>query len=258
MGILSALIVGPCMAAPLAGALIYIAQSADPVLGGLALFSLSIGMGVPLLLVGVSAGHILPKVGVWMTRIKAAFGVLLIFMAIYMLDRVVSIEITQLLSAITIVISAVFIGAFSPLKAKDTALAKFFKGIGLVFFVYGMSLLIGVFVGNARFVQPLQGLSITKKVQSGSNNSFSKVTALAEITPILAQAKAQNMPVMLDFYADWCISCVELELMFEEEAVAEKLSKMRLIKVDLTDFNDDARALLKKYQVLGPACISFL
>jgi len=257
MGVLSALIVGPCMAAPLAGALIYIAQSADPVLGGLALFSLSIGMGVPLLLVGVSAGHFLPKVGAWMTRIKAAFGVVLIFMAIYMLDRVVSIEITQLLSAITIIISAIFIGAFAPLKEKDNALAKLFKGIGLVFLVYGLSLLIGVFVGNARFVQPLQGLSITNNVQHGSNNSFTKVTALAQITPILAQAKAENVPVMLDFYADWCISCVELELMFEEEAVAKKLSKMRLIKVDLTDFNDDARALLKKYQVLGPPALVF-
>jgi len=257
MGALSALIVGPCMAAPLAGALIYIAQSADPVMGGLALFSLSIGMGIPLLLVGFSAGHFLPKVGIWMNRIKAAFGVVLIFMAIYMLDRVVSIETTQALSAITVIVSAIFIGALTPLKSDAIAATKLFKGTGLVLLVYGLSLLIGVFIGNAKFVQPLQGLSSITTLQQATKNRFIKVTSIAQITPVLEQAKAERLPVMLDFYADWCISCVELEQMFEEEVVAAKLSKMRLIKVDLTDFNDDARALLAQYQVLGPPALVF-
>ncbi|MCJ8299775.1 MAG: protein-disulfide reductase DsbD, partial [Pseudomonadales bacterium] len=118
MGVLSALIVGPCMAAPLAGALIYIGQSADPVLGGLALFSLSIGMGVPLLIVGVSAGHFMPKAGPWMDGVKASFGVLLIFMAIYMLDRIVPLQVTMLLTAATLIVSAIYLGALSSLQSK--------------------------------------------------------------------------------------------------------------------------------------------
>lgn len=257
MGVLSALIVGPCMAAPLAGALIYIAQSADPVLGGLALFSLSIGMGVPLILVGLSAGHFLPKVGAWMSNIKAAFGVVLIFMAIYMLDRVVSIEVTQLLTAITTVISAVFMGALSPIKTSSSAVMKLLKGLGMLALVYGLSLLVGVFIGNAKFMQPLQGITLNKNAQQAYSTPFTKITSLAQLTPILQQAKSQGLPVMLDFYADWCISCVEIEQMFEESEVATQLAKMRLVKVDLTDFNQTARALLEKYQVLGPPALVF-
>jgi len=257
MGALSALIVGPCMAAPLAGALIYIAQSADPVLGGLALFALSIGMGVPLLLVGFSAGHFLPKAGAWMVNIKQAFGVVLILMAIYMLDRIVSIEVTQLLVAVTVIISAVFIGAFSAITSKSSKTEKFFKGLGLISLIYGISLLIGVFIGQAKFVQPLQGLTFNKTSQQKQHTAFTKVTSLAQIAPILADAQSKGIPVMLDFYADWCISCVELEQMFEEEEVALSLEKMRLIKVDLTIFDANAKALLKEYKVLGPPALVF-
>ena len=257
MGALSALIVGPCMAAPLAGALIYIAQSADPVLGGLALFSLSMGMGVPLLLVGFSAGHFLPKVGAWMSNIKAGFGVVLIFMAIYMLDRIVSIEVTQLLSAITVIFSAIFMGALAPITDSSSAIKKMLKGLGLIGLVYGLSLLVGVFIGNAKFTQPLQGLALNAGVPSVNKSPFIKVTSLNALAPILQNAKSAGLPVMLDFYADWCISCVELEQMFDEREVAAQLAKMRLVKVDLTDFNQDARALLEKYQVLGPPALVF-
>ena len=257
MGALSALIVGPCMAAPLAGALIYIAQSADPVLGGAALFALSMGMGVPLLLVGYSAGHLLPRVGVWMSTVKAAFGVLLILMAIYMLDRVVSFQTTLLLTTITIIFSAVFMGALTPLSLDSKQPAKFLKGFSLITLVYGLSLLIGVFIGNASFSQPLQGLVQNRVLQLGNQNKFIKVTSLAQMAPILLASKAEGIPVMLDFYADWCVSCAELEEMFAEQEVAAQLAKMRLIKVDLTDFNQDARALLEKYQVLGPPALVF-
>ena len=256
MGVLSALIVGPCMAAPLAGALIYIGQSADPVLGGLALFSLSIGMGVPLLIVGVSAGHFMPKAGAWMNGVKASFGVLLIFMAIYMLDRIVSIQVTMLLSAVTFIVSAIYLGALNSLQVKAANPQKLMKGTGLIFLVYGLSLMIGALAGGTNMLQPLSGI-VTSKQDDRQKNSFAKVTSLAQITPLLAQAKAQGRPVMLDFYADWCISCVEIEYMFEEREVASVLNNFSLVKVDLTEFNDEARALLAKYKVLGPPALVF-
>ncbi|EPJ56002.1 MAG: hypothetical protein OFPI_01530 [Osedax symbiont Rs2] len=256
MGVLSALIVGPCMAAPLAGALIYIGQSADPVLGGLALFSLSIGMGVPLLIVGVSAGHFMPKAGPWMNGGKASFGVLLIFMAIYMLDRIVPMQVTMLLSAATFIVSAIYLGALNSLQAKAANLRKLMKATGLIFLVYGLSLLVGALAGGTNMLQPLAGV-VTNKSDDRAKNRFEKVTSLAQIAPLLAQAKAQGRPVMLDFYADWCISCVEIEYMFEERKVASVLENFYLIKVDLTEFNDEARALLAKYKVLGPPALVF-
>ncbi|MEH6446068.1 MAG: protein-disulfide reductase DsbD [Oceanospirillaceae bacterium] len=257
MGVLSALIVGPCMAAPLAGALIYIGQTADPILGGLALFSLSIGMGVPLLLVGLSAGHLMPKVGAWMNTVKAGFGILLIFMAIYLLDRVVSIQVTMLLSAMTFICTAVYMGALNTITEQTKNVTKFIKAIGLIFLIYGLSLMIGVFVGNGNLLKPLKGLSGGAGQAQENVNNFSTVTSIAQLEPLLQQAKNQQRPVLLDFYADWCISCVEVEFMFEEPKVAKVLKNMSLIKVDLTDFNDEARELLEKYQVLGPPALVF-
>lgn len=257
MGVLSALIVGPCMAAPLAGALIYIGQSADPVMGGFALFSLSLGMGVPLILVGVSAGHLMPKVGAWMNSVKAAFGVLLVLMAIYMIDRVVSIDVTMFLTAITLILTAVFMGAFNVINNTSTTLTKLAKALSLVFLIYGLSLLIGFFIGNGNLIKPLKGLAGSAGVQTKNVNQFTKITSLDQLSPLLAQAKRQGRPVMLDFYADWCISCVELEYMLEEDEVARVLKEIRLVKVDLTDYNAEAKALVEKYQVLGPPALAF-
>ncbi len=257
MGILSALIVGPCMAAPLAGALIYIGQTADPLLGGLALFSLSIGMGVPLLLVGMSAGHLMPKAGAWMSSVKAAFGVLLILMAIYMLDRIVSLQVTMLLTAITLITSAIYMGAIARQTKEATNVTKISKAVGLIILVYGLSLLLGTFVGNGNFIQPLKGLSSEKGYKKSSLLNFQKVTSIAQLEPILKKAKLEQRPVMLDFSADWCISCVEVEFMFEEEQVTKRLVFIDLVKVDLTNFNDDSSALLEKYHVLGPPALVF-
>ena len=257
MGVLSALIVGPCMAAPLAGALIYIGQSADPVLGGMALFSLSIGMGVPLLLVGVSAGHFMPRVGAWMNTVKGAFGVLLLLMAIYMLDRIVSLEVTMILVAVTLLTVSVFMGAFEALVAAASGRVKLIKAIAVLLLVYSLSLMAGVFIGQGDFLQPLRGLAGAKSAEQGPVNKFNKVTSLAQLAPLLAQAQSNKQVAMLDFYADWCISCVELEYMLEETAVAKVLNNVMLIKVDLTDYNDDAKALLEKYKVLGPPALVF-
>ncbi|MGB1239186.1 MAG: protein-disulfide reductase DsbD [Pseudomonadales bacterium] len=257
MGLLSALIVGPCMAAPLAGALIYIGQTADPVLGGAALFSLSIGMGVPLLLIGASAGHILPKVGQWMDSVKAAFGVLLLAMAIYMLDRIVSIQVTMLLSALLLLASAVYMGALEALDKPASGWSKLRKSVALILLVYGASLLVGVLGGGKSFFTPLQSSAVQQGVAVKEKNSFNKVVSIAQLEPLLAQAQRENRPVMLDFYADWCISCVELEAMLEEPQVSAELKAFTLVKVDLTDYNQDAKALVEKYQVFGPPALVF-
>ncbi|NVK40659.1 MAG: protein-disulfide reductase DsbD [Oceanospirillaceae bacterium] len=256
MGLLSALIVGPCMAAPLAGALIYIGQSGDPVLGGLALFSLSLGMGVPLLLVGASAGKLLPKAGLWMEAVKAAFGVALLLMAIWMLDRIIPDRVTMGLTAMVLIISAVYMNALDRLPDQSGGWHRLWKGVGLMLLVYGLALMVGLFAGSRSLVYPLQGLASGQTAKASL--SFSKVTSMAQLQPMLEQAQRNGQPVMLDFFADWCVSCYELEYVtFDDERVRQALSGFQLIKVDVTANDEAARLLNREYGVIGPPALLF-
>lgn len=259
MGLLSALIVGPCMAAPLAGALIYIGETGDPVLGGMALFSLSLGMGIPLLLVGVSAGKLLPKAGVWMESVKAGFGVMLLLLAIWMLDRIISTEVTMLLTAAVLIGSAIFMHALDRLPEHAGNWLRLWKGVGVIVLIYGSSLLIGALSGNRSMVYPLQGVGLSGgPVQAGQVLPFQKVTSPVQLDQLLAEAKQQGQPVMLDFYADWCISCIELETYtFADASVQNALSGFKLIKVDVTANDADAKALNKAYSIIGPPALIF-
>lgn len=259
MGLLSALIVGPCMAAPLAGALIYIGESGDPVLGGLALFSLSIGMGIPLLLIGVSAGKLLPKAGIWMESVKAGFGVMLLLLAIWMLDRVVATEITMLLAAAVLIGSAIFMHALDRLPEHSGNWLRLWKGVGVVVLIYGSALLIGALSGNRSMLYPLQGVGVgNSQVQASTSLPFQKVTSPQQLDQLLMAAKQNGQPVMLDFYADWCISCIELETYtFADAGVQQALSGFQLIKVDVTSNDADAKALNKTYGVIGPPALIF-
>lgn len=257
MGLLSALIVGPCMAAPLAGALIYIGQSGDPVFGGLALFSLSMGMGIPLLIVGVSAGKLLPKAGAWMDSVKAGFGVVLLAMAIWMLDRIVPTQVSMLLAALLFIITAVYMGALQAVADGRSNWLRFWRGVSLVLLIYGTALLVGVLSGSHSFLKPLQGISGGVAAQQVSL-PFNKVTNEGQLDLLLAQAKQRQQPVMLDFYADWCVSCVELEeFTFKDVDVANALSGYMLIKVDVTKNDQDAKALYKRFQIIGPPALVF-
>lgn len=259
MGLLSALIVGPCMAAPLAGALIYIGQSGDPVLGGAALFSLSLGMGVPLLLVGASAGKLLPRAGVWMESVKAGFGVVLLLMAVWMLDRILATEITMLLTAVILLISAVYLHALDRLPEGSGGWHRFWKGVGLILLVYGAALLIGVMAGNRSLMYPLQGMAGSQvRAEVQNRLPFEVVTSAAELDAILAEAQSRGEPVMLDFYADWCISCIELEhVTFSDAGVQQALQPFRLVKLDVTAHDEDARALYKRFNIIGPPALIF-
>ncbi len=257
MGLLSALIVGPCMAAPLAGALIYIGQTGDPLLGGMALFSLSMGMGVPLLVVGASAGRLLPKAGGWMDGVKAFFGVMMLALAIWMMDRILPTQITMLLAAMLLIISAVFMGALDRLPENVSGWRKLLKGSGVLGLLYGVVLALGVFAGSQSFLHPLQGLVAGGSVQE-KKLPFNVVTTSGQLDLLLAQAQQAGQPVMLDFYADWCISCVELEeFTFKDAGVMQSLAGFMLIKLDLTSNDEEAKQLYKRFNVIGPPALIF-
>lgn len=253
MGVLSALIVGPCVAAPLAGALVYIGQTGDPILGGAALFSLSLGMGVPLIIIGTSAGKLLPKAGHWMVHIKAGFGVIMLLMAIWMLDRIVPPTMTVLLVSAVLIISSIYLKALDRLPEGSLGWLKLGKGFGVLMLIYGTSLLVGVAAGNASLLKPLAGVVTGSATSASSLLPFAKVTSLDQLRPLVEQARTQGRPVMLDFYADWCITCKELEsFVFVDPSVQAEFQRFTLIKVDVTANDDAAIALNKEYDLIGP------
>mgnify|MGYP003672820404 FL=1 len=253
MGVLSALIVGPCVAAPLAGALVYIGQTGDPILGGAALFSLSLGMGVPLIIIGTSAGKLLPKAGHWMVHIKAGFGVIMLLMAIWMLDRIVPPTMTVLLVSAVLIISSIYLKALDRLPEGCLGWLKLGKGFGVLMLIYGTSLLVGVAAGNASLLKPLAGVVTGSATSASSLLPFAKVTSLDQLRPLVEQARTQGRPVMLDFYADWCITCKELEsFVFVDPSVQAEFQRFTLIKVDVTANDDAAIALNKEYDLIGP------
>ncbi|WP_028487157.1 protein-disulfide reductase DsbD [Thiomicrorhabdus chilensis] len=255
MGFLSALIVGPCVAPPLAGALIYIGQTGDALLGGTALFAMSMGMGLPLLLLGTSAGKLLPRAGGWMDGVKAVFGVMLIGVAIWMAERIVPAEVTMLAWALLFIISAVYLGAFES-TAEKTGWFKLFKGFGIALALYGVMILVGLLAGSHSMFQPLkvfQGGGGSAQQQSEHLN-FKTIKSIEDLENELAKGQ----PVMLDFYADWCVSCKEMEaLTFTAPQVHAALEGVTLIQADVTANDDIDKALMKKFGLIGPPAILF-
>jgi thiol:disulfide interchange protein DsbD len=259
MGALSALIVGPCVAAPLAAALIYIGQSGDVLLGGSALFAMGLGMGAPLLLLGASAGKLLPKSGAWLNNTKAAFGVIMLAVAVWMLSRIVADAVTQFLTALLLIMPAMYLRAIDPLPADAPGWRRFVKGAGFIMLVLGVLELIGLGAGNNRLQQPLQAWSAaagTPAAEIGLN--FAAVRGPAALETHLAQAAAQHKPVMLDFYADWCVSCKEMEsYTFTDPEVRRRLADFSLLRADVTANGEDDKALLKRFNLIGPPAIIF-
>lgn len=258
MGFLSALIVGPCVAAPLAGALIYIGQTGDAVLGGTALFALSMGMGAPLIVIGTSAGKLLPRAGMWMDAVKAVFGVMMLGVAIWMLERILPATITMLLWAILLIVSAIYMGAMETLKAEATGWTKLWKGTGLVLLIYGIIIMLGVAAGSQSLFQPLKGIAAGSSQAADTHLVFKKIKGVDGLNQALADAKAQNKTVMLDFYADWCISCKEMEsLTFTDPAVHSALANTVLLQADVTANDEQDKSLYKHFKIIGPPAIIF-
>ncbi|MDF1878885.1 protein-disulfide reductase DsbD [Sulfurimonas sp. SAG-AH-194-C20] len=255
MGFLSALIVGPCVAAPLAGALVYIGQTGDAVLGGMALFSMSIGMGLPLIAVGVSAGKFMPKPGAWMTMVSAIFGVMMLAVAIWMLEKILDPSIIMVMYSILGIGFSLYLGVFE----KDH---HFFKhSVAMIIFIYSVSLFIGFLAGSSSMTKPLGFLNQPSVVQTTGVSaqkelSFSVVNSIEELDALLAKNKGKK--ILLDFAADWCTSCKELEeITFADSAVKQKMSEFVLIRADVTKNTDKEKALSKKYGVFGPPALIF-
>jgi len=257
MGALSALIVGPCVAAPLAGALIYIGQTGDALLGGLALFMMGLGMGMPLLLIGASAGKLLPKAGLWLNSTKAVFGVIMLAVAVWMLERILPESVTMLLWAVLLIIPAIYLSAIDPLPADASGWRKLWKGVGLMMLTYGVLLLIGLSMGQSNPLQPLRGLPLSATA-SDSPLAFQRVASLQELQEKLQQAQQNRQWVMLDYYADWCITCKEMENgAFADPEVKRQLDGFLLLQADVTENSPADMALLRQFSLIGPPAILF-
>jgi thiol:disulfide interchange protein DsbD len=255
MGVLSALIVGPCVAAPLAGALLYISKSGDTVLGGAALFALAMGMGVPLLVVGASAGTLLPKAGPWMDTVKRFFGVVLLGVAIFLVSPLLPPMAHFLAWAVLLIMFAVHLHALDPLPPNVPGYRRLFKGVGIIALIVGVALIIGALSGARDVLQPLGGLR-SASAPAAQAVHFQRVNSIAELDS--AVRAAAGKPVMLDFYADWCVSCKEMERdTFSAASVQTRLDNMVALQADVTANLDEHKALLKRFDLFGPPGIVF-
>ncbi len=263
MGFLSALIVGPCVAPGLAGALIYIGQTGDAVLGGMALFVMSIGMGLPLLLIGAGAGKFMPRPGGWMDTLTHVFGAVMLAIAIWMLSRILPDSVTMLLWAIFFMFSAVYMGALEPLEPGKRGWHAMTKAVGVLFLIYGGLLFSGALSGSTSMFTPLD--QFTNKsavvvegsaVAQNSHAQFQVIHSSAELDAILDANRDRT--VMLDFSAEWCSSCKEMaHITFADANVKAKMSEFVLVQADVTKNSDEEKALTKRFGLFGPPGILF-
>ena len=255
MGALSAIIMGPCVAAPLAGALLYISQTHDAVLGGMALFALALGMGAPLLLIGTSAAVLLPKAGAWMDAVKRFFGVMLLALAIWIVQPLLPIGVQMLLWALLLILTAAYLHALDALPQHASGWHKMRKGVGLLLLLLGISYLVGALSGARDILRPLGAIG-KAELASTAPLQWGRIKDLADLDRRIAGAGSKT--VVLDFYADWCVSCKEMErYTFTDPAVQARLKSAVLLQVDVTANTLEDKVLLKQYGLFGPPATLF-
>ena len=256
MGALSALVVSPCVSAPLAGALIYISTTNDAVLGGAALLALGLGMGVPLLVIGTSGGHLLPKAGAWMNAVRALFGVLLLAVAIWLLERVLPPPLSLVLWAALLIGCAAFLGGLD--MAPKQGWGRLWKALGFAGAVYGVLLLVGAAGGAGDPLRPLRNFGAAEGPGAEAGLQWRAVRNLNEVRAQILAANGAGRMALLDFYADWCISCKIMERsVFPVPKVAERLSQFHLLRADVTANSAEDKALLNAFNLFGPPGLVF-
>jgi thiol:disulfide interchange protein DsbD len=254
MGVLSAVIVSPCVAAPLAGALLYISQTRDVALGGAALFAMALGMGVPLIIVGISEGALLPKAGAWMNGMKKFFGVLLLAVALWIVSPVIPAAVQMIAWAALLIGCGVFLRALDSLPEAASGWWRLWKAAGIALLVAGLALLVGALAGSRDPLRPLAGLA-SSGAPATAPLPWIRVASLGELEERLRSA---GKPAMLDFYADWCVSCKEMEAYtFSEPRVRAALEGVVLLQADVTANSEADRVLLRRFALFGPPGIIF-
>ncbi len=256
MGLLSALIVGPCVAPPLGGAVLFISHTGDALLGGVALFVMSMGMGVPLLLVGMGAGKFMPKPGGWMTRVSQVFGVMMLGLAVFMLARILPDSLTMILWALLFMGSALYMGVFDN-SSETKGMMKLAKLLAMVFMLYGASLFVGALSGATSMLHPFAKFTSGGKSVGAVEVDKSKHLGYS-VERLMKEVKASDKPVVVDFGKDSCTACTELEMVtFPDPGVQEQLKSFTFIKIDLTANSDEDKALLKEFELFGTPNIIF-
>ncbi len=260
MGALSSLIVTACVAPALVATLTVMAQTGDMLRGGSALFAMSLGMGAPLLIVGAAHGKFLPKAGPWMVAVKNAFGFMLLGLGIWMLSRILPGEITLALWGILIFMGGVYLGGLTTLTPESLGIHKLGKGFGLLAIIYGAVLLLGSLTGSNSLLRPLEGINFAGQgnVAATRHLEFRRIKTSADLDAEVAMAASQGKSAMLDFYADWCVSCIEMEeYTFTDADVQDALSNTVLLQADVTANDAEDQALLERFGVFGPPTIIF-
>ncbi len=259
MGFLSALIVGPCVAPPLMAALIVIGSSGDAVLGGSALFALSMGMGTPLIAFGVSAGKLLPRAGAWMDAVKAVFGVGLLALAIWMLERILPGGIIMLLWGALAIACGVYLGALERIEPGASGWRRLWKSLGVLLLILGILEIIGAAAGGDDWTRPLHGVrSAAVQGSPEAQIEFRRIKSLDDLEQAVAQSNASGRGAMLDFYADWCVECIRMERnTFPEPGVQALLAQLQPLKADVTANDDVDQSLMREFGIIGPPAILF-
>ncbi|MCA8504857.1 protein-disulfide reductase DsbD [Burkholderia multivorans] len=263
MGALSALVVGACMTAPLFAVLAFIAHTGNAWLGGAALFAMGMGLGVPLLVVGVGAGTLLPRAGAWMDGVKVFFGIVLLAAALWIVWPVLGGGLKMMLAALWLLVAAAALGLFTPNVGAASIWRRLSRGLGAALAIWAATLLVGLAAGSTDPVKPLAVLASRAAAPGGDaaaaaaheGPAFAAVRSSGELDALL---KTSAQPVMLDFYADWCVSCKEMEhLTFTDARVQARLAQLHLVRADVTANNADDQALLKRFGLFGPPGIIF-